>query len=60
MRLVESIWLRYLGWQLRYATRTMLTSLDDRMLRNVGLQSCKAVSVIREIEQLLVRLKFRI
>jgi uncharacterized protein YjiS (DUF1127 family) len=45
-----AVWRRYLTWQARRATRILLNALDDRMLRDIGLQRGEIASVASEIE----------
>ncbi len=44
-----AVWCRYLTWQARRATRILLNALDDRALRDIGLQRGEIASVASEI-----------
>ena len=48
---VVAIWSRFLGWQMRRATRLLLMSLDDRTLADIGVRRDEIDTVLREIEQ---------
>src|SRR5262245_3766314 len=38
MRHLTAVWSRLAAWKMRRATRIVLSSLDDRTLRDIGLQ----------------------
>jgi uncharacterized protein YjiS (DUF1127 family) len=45
-----AIWLQFVGWQARRATRLALNALDDRTLQDVGLSRREINTVLRNIE----------
>jgi uncharacterized protein YjiS (DUF1127 family) len=49
-QLVAAVWMRYLTWQMRRATRALLASLDDRTLEDIGLHRSEIDTVVNEID----------
>jgi uncharacterized protein YjiS (DUF1127 family) len=47
-RHVNAVWSRLAAWKMRRATRIILASLDDRILRDIGLQRSEVDVVPRE------------
>jgi uncharacterized protein YjiS (DUF1127 family) len=54
-QLLASAWRRFLAWQARRATRTILASLDDRTLHDIGLHRGEIESAVRDLEAGLAR-----
>jgi uncharacterized protein YjiS (DUF1127 family) len=48
-------WRYLLAWQARRATRTILASLDDRTLHDIGLQRGEIESAVRDLEAAVAR-----
>jgi uncharacterized protein YjiS (DUF1127 family) len=44
------IWMQFVGWQARRATRLVLNALDGRALQDIGLSRCEIDTVLRNIE----------
>jgi uncharacterized protein YjiS (DUF1127 family) len=45
-----TLWLRYLTWQKRRATRVLLESLDERSLKDIGMERSEIGAFVRDIE----------
>jgi uncharacterized protein YjiS (DUF1127 family) len=48
-RHVTAVWSRLIAWKMRRATQTILSSLDDRTLKDIGLQRNEIDVVLRNI-----------
>lgn len=48
-RHVTAVWSRLTAWKMRRATRTILASLDDRILKDIGLQRSEVDVVLRDV-----------
>jgi uncharacterized protein YjiS (DUF1127 family) len=46
---MTALWSRYMTWKMRRTTRVLLEALDDRTLRDVGLERSKIDVVVRGI-----------
>ena len=46
---VAAVWSRLTAWKMRRATRTILASLDDRILKDIGLQRRDVDVVLRDV-----------
>ena len=49
MRHVTAVWSRLATWKMRRATRIVLSSLDDRILRDIGIQRSEIDAVLRDV-----------
>jgi uncharacterized protein YjiS (DUF1127 family) len=48
-RTVTSLWVRYLTWQMRRATRMALQELDSRSLKDIGMERSEIEAFVRDI-----------
>ena len=51
MRHVTAVWSRLAAWKMRRATRIILSSLDDRILQDIGLQRCEIDRVLTDMQR---------
>jgi uncharacterized protein YjiS (DUF1127 family) len=49
MRHATDVWARLAAWKMRRATRIILSSLDDRTLKDIGLQRSAIDAVLRDL-----------
>ncbi len=49
VRHVTAVWSRLAAWKMRRATRIILSSLDDRTLKDIGLQRSEIDVVLRNV-----------
>ena len=45
-----AVWSRFVAWQMRRATRTILSALDDRTLADLGVRRSDIDGLLRDIE----------
>lgn len=59
-RHVSAAWSRLVAWKMRRATRVILQSLDDRILKDIGLERSDIDEVLRDLQlQVLARSSHR-
>ena len=49
---VTTVWNRLAAWRMRRATRLLLSSLDDRILKDIGLQCSEIDGVLHDLHAL--------
>jgi uncharacterized protein YjiS (DUF1127 family) len=52
---VTTVWKRFSAWKMRRATRTILSSLDDRILKDIGLQRSEINAVLFDLHERTLR-----
>jgi uncharacterized protein YjiS (DUF1127 family) len=48
---VTAVWSRLAAWKMRRATRTILSSLDDRTLKDIGLERSEIDRVLSDMQR---------
>jgi uncharacterized protein YjiS (DUF1127 family) len=48
---VMAVWSRLVAWKMRRATRTILCSLDDHILQDIGLKRSEIDRVLSDLQQ---------
>ena len=54
---LDTLWLHLLAWQMRRMNRAILSSLDDRSLRDIGMHRSGIEAAVRNIDADLARRK---